>query len=274
MKKFDIQGHRGCRGLLPENSIPAFLKAVDLGVTTLELDVVITKSAQVLVSHEPFMNAEFCLDTLGEPIAAEEEKNFNIYEMDLGQIVKYDCGSKSHPRFPEQQNIRVTKPLLSEVFEAVEAHIKQHKLDSVNYNIEIKSEAELDDVFQPQPKSFCDLVFQAINNKIAWKRITIQSFDLRILRYFHETYPNVRLAILVENNEGVDQNLKNLGFKPQIYSCDFELLTERDVQHLHDLGIKAIPWTVNETAEMERLLSWGVDGLITDYPDRYFGFIK
>ncbi len=271
MEKFDIQGHRGCRGLMPENTIPAFLKAVDLGVTTLELDVVITKDNQVLVSHEPFMNAAFCLDSLSEPITLDDEKNFNIYEMDLEEVKKYDCGSKPHERFPQQEKMHATKPLLSEVFDAVEKYIAQNKLAQVNYNIEIKSEEAWDDLYHPSPQVFSEIVFRLINQKMDWERITIQSFDFRILRYFHNAYPKVRLAILVENNDGVDQNLKNLGFNPPIYSCDFELLSQADVKQLHDLGIKVIPWTVNETVDMRRLIDWDVDGLITDYPDRYFG---
>ena len=274
MEEFDIQGHRGCRGLMPENSIPAFLKAVNLGVTTLEMDVVITKDTQVLVSHEPFMNAAFCLDTLGKSITSEEETTFNIYKMDMEQIKKYDCGSKPHSRFPEQEKVRVTKPLLSEVFDEVEGHIKQNNLSLINYNIEVKSEEAWDDIYHPTPQVFSELVYNLIDKKIDWKRITIQSFDFRILRYFHETYPKVQLAILVENNDGIEVNLENLGFRPPIYSCDFELLTQADVQHLHELDVRVIPWTVNNLTDMQRLVGWGVDGLITDYPDRYFRLME
>src|SRR5436305_9759012 len=103
--EFDIEGHRGCRGLLPENTIPAFLKALELGVSTLEMDVVITKDKQVLVSHDPFMSHEICRSPEGKYITAEEERSHNLYRINLAQISQYDCGMQPHPRFPEQKKI-------------------------------------------------------------------------------------------------------------------------------------------------------------------------
>ena len=100
----DIQGHRGCRGLLPENTIPAFLKAIELGATTLELDVVISKDKQVVVSHDPYLSHMICLNAKGEAISEEEEKEYNLYKMSYAEIAQCDCGSQPHPGFPEQEN--------------------------------------------------------------------------------------------------------------------------------------------------------------------------
>ena len=101
--KFDIQGHRGARGLEPENTIPAFILALDSGVTTLELDVVITKDKQVVVSHEPWISSSICLDTAGNAIPEKDEKKLNIYQMTYDQVAKYDCGSKGNDKFPQQE---------------------------------------------------------------------------------------------------------------------------------------------------------------------------
>ena len=115
MGKIDIQGHRGARGLLPENSIPAFIKAVELGVTTLELDVCISKDMKVVVSHEPFMNHVFCLGPDGEELS-DDPFETNLFKMDYQQISSFDCGSRPNPRFPNQELRAVPKPLLADVF--------------------------------------------------------------------------------------------------------------------------------------------------------------
>jgi glycerophosphoryl diester phosphodiesterase len=267
--QFDLQGHRGCRGLMPENTIPAFLKAVDLGVTTLEMDLAVTKDHQLLVSHEPYFSSECCLNPAGEVIPDSVQMDYNIYTMSLEEIQQFDCGSKPHPRFPEQEKFHVTKPLLSQVILEVEQYTKEKELAPVAYNIEVKSVETGDNEYHPTPKVFGDLVFDELNGTIDWSRITVQSFDFRVLQYFHETYPDVTLAVLIENKQSVEGNLTDLGVEPKIYICDYTLLSRENVKYLHDMGIKVIPWTVNEIADMRRLIDWGVDGLITDYPNRY-----
>src|SRR5215218_6256489 len=107
---FDKQGHRGCRGLMPENTIPAMIKALELGVTTLEMDAVITKDKQVILSHEPFFNHEIATQPDGKPIMAAEERNFNIYRMTYFETQQFDVGMKPHPRFLQQQRIPAKKP--------------------------------------------------------------------------------------------------------------------------------------------------------------------
>ncbi len=97
--------------------------------------------------------------------------------------------------------------------------------------------------------------------------MTIQSFDFRVLQYFKKTYPEIKLAVLIESNNSIEQNLEQLGFIPEIYSCDFTLLTEQNISMLHSKNMQVIPWTVYNIEDMEQLISWNVDGLITDYPD-------
>lgn len=273
---FDLQGHRGARGLKPENTIPAFLTALDLGVTTIEMDLVASKDGKLVVSHEPFMNPAICLNPDGVAIKTEDALKFNLYSMDYEEIRKWDCGSMGNPRFAEQEKMKVHKPLLRDVIEAVEAHIRSSSRYEVDYNIEIKSSPEGDNSYHPAPDSFSEMVVNTLDQYLPLERITIQSFDFRILKYIHEHYPNVRLAALVENEKSIDENLSELGFVPDIYSPLFTLLSREKVKYLHSKSpdgrkekkMRVIPWTVNETKDMLVLKGMGVDGLITDYPDR------
>jgi len=266
--KFDVQGHRGCRGLEPENTIPAFIAALDSGVTTIELDLAITLDKQVIVSHEPWMSAAFCLDPAGKVIKEKDEKKYNIYQMTYEEVKLWDVGLKKNERFPEQKKFKVNKPLLSQAIIAIENHIKSFSRYEVDYNIEIKSLPESDNKFHPTPDVFSDIVYELIDQYLPWERVVIQSFDLRVLKYWHEKHPEVRLAVLVENLKTIDQNVKNLGFRPSIYSPDYQLLSKSEVKYIRELGMRCIPWTVNDKKEMLELKGWGVDGFITDYPNR------
>ncbi|ARK13548.2 glycerophosphodiester phosphodiesterase family protein [Fibrella sp. ES10-3-2-2] len=273
-RTYDLQGHRGCRGLMPENTIPAFLTALDLGVNILELDVVISQDGQVVISHEPYFNAAFSIKPDGTPVTKSEEKSLVLYRMPYADIKQYDVGSNGNARFPEQQKLKVAKPLLTDMIAAVEAYRTEKKLPVFAYNIELKSEETEYDVSQPRPVEFCRLVNTVLTRAgIPAERLTIQSFDFAILQEWHrqilakQALP-VRLAALVENIRGIDHNLKKLGFKPAIYSPGYQLIGRDGVEKLHQQGIKVIPWTVNNVADMRRMLDFGVDGLITDYPNR------
>jgi|SRR6185437_10789373 len=265
----DLQGHRGCRGLMPENTIPAFIKALDLGVTTLEMDVVISKDKQVIVSHDPFLSHEICLKSDGMEIWANEEKKYNIYQMYSSELTKYDCGSKPHPRFPEQQKLKVYKPLLVEVIEASERYAKQKNLPSPSYNIEIKSVAETDNIFHPAPDEFSELVVGILETEEIIDRTTIQCFDVRVLQYIHKYYPEITLAYLIENKDTPEKNLELLGFIPNIYSPEYVLVNEPLMQLAHNKKMKVLPWTVNTIEEAQKMITLGVDGIITDYPNLF-----
>jgi len=264
----DIQGHRGARGLLPENTIPAFIRAIDEGVTTLELDVVITKDKQVLVSHEPYMSSLICSKPDGSPVKSGESKGLNIYEMTYEEAKSYDCGSRGNPRFGQQKKMAVAKPLLKTVIETVEKYLDENNLPKLGYNIEIKSSEKGDDVYHPGVGEFSKLVYELTTDMLSKDRFTIQSFDFRVLKHWHEAYPDIMLVALIENAKGVESNLNSLGFIPEIYSPNHRLLNKRMVELCHSKSMKVIPWTVNELGAMERLVKMGVDGIITDRPDR------
>ncbi|MCE7994618.1 MAG: glycerophosphodiester phosphodiesterase [Roseivirga sp.] len=264
----DIQGHRGARGLLPENTIPAFLRALDEGVTTLELDVVITKDNQVVISHEPYMSGSICSKPDGSPVESDESQQLNIYQMTYEEVKAFDCGSRGNKRFPEQQKMTTVKPLLIDMIKAVEEYLVKNNLSKVGYNIELKSSPSREGVYHPQVNKFSDIVQRTIAAKLSKDRYTIQCFDFRVLQYFHKTYPEVSLVALVENRKGVKANIADLGFVPQMYSPNFRLISKKDIAYCHQRGMKVVPWTVNTVKNMQQLVEKGVDGIITDYPDR------
>ncbi len=250
--KIDVQGHRGARGLMPENTIPAFLKALELGVTTLELDLAVSKDGQLIVSHEPYMGHHIALDSTGQEIAKEDELKYNLYQMTVEEIQKFDVGTKFHPKFPKQKKIKVHKPPFSELVSAVDQYLKDHNRPPVRYNIEIKSEPVSDDEFHPAPPAFSKMVYDFILTNMDKSLVNVQSFDFRILQYYHENYPDIQLAMLIENTLSIDENLADLGFTPEIYSCDYQLLTRESVEYLRSKGMKVIPWTVNEKEDIKK----------------------
>ncbi len=264
----DIQGHRGCRGLMPENSIPAFLNSLDLGVSTLELDLAVTKDRVVVVSHEPWLSHEFCADLSGIRIALDREKEFNIYKMTYEELKSFDCGSLAHPRFPEQKLIKVRKPSMAEMIDSVTSYCKSKNKALPHFNIEIKREPEYDGVFCPPVEEYCELVLKVIKDKGIESNCNLQSFDWETLRICRRLAPNIPLAMLVENNLSPEENLKKLGFTPEIYSPYFKLIDAHLLEWCKINKLKLIPWTVNEPNDIKKVLEMGVDGIISDYPDR------
>ena len=271
--EFDMQGHRGCRGLMPENTIPAMHKALDLGVTTLEMDVVITKDKKVVLSHEQWFGEEITTKPDGTYMGVREERKFNIYWMTYEQVKTFDVGMKPHPRFPRQQKMKAIKPLLADVVDSVREYMKTRRRPFPYYNIETKSDPEFDGVFQPKPEEFVELLMDVIKEKGIEDHVIIQSFDFRTLQYLHKKYPHIKTAMLIEDHDkrGLDEQLKALGFTPTIYSPAQELVDDKLIKNCHKQNIKVIPWTVNTKEEITKLKELGVDGIITDYPDLFHG---
>lgn len=262
---FDIAGHRGCRGLMPENTIHAFIEALKLGANTLEMDVVVSGDGQLVVSHEPWMSPEICLAPDGSIMDKNEKRN--IYEMTYAEISQYDCGKKINRLFPMQRSVSSVKPLLSEVIRRVEKYILCNSFRQVQYNIEIKTSPEWDTVFQPKPEDVVLKVYDLIRRQNIQRRCTIQSFDVRPLQIFRRIAPQMRLSLLVDNACSIADNIGALGFTPQVYSPDYRLVNAEMINSIHLKGMKIIPWTVNEILVMNELKQMGVDGIITDYPD-------
>jgi glycerophosphoryl diester phosphodiesterase len=268
---FDKEGHRGSRGLMPENTIPAMYKAVDLGATTLEMDAVISRDKQVLVSHDPYFNADITTTPEGEYLTKKEGSSRLLYAMDYDSIRKYDVGLKPHPGFPRQQKVAVHKPLLSELISASEAYAKQKGRAPLWYNIETKSKPSGDGTHHPAPEEFVDLLVQVIQKEGIAARTVIQSFDPRTLQVLHKMYPGIKTSLLIEPTEtrSLEEQLQELGFIPSVYSPNYALVNPQLVKACHEKGMKVVPWTLNTKEQIEKAKAAGVDGIISDYPDLF-----
>lgn len=263
----EIHGHRGCRGLLPENTLPAFRHAVALGVAVLEMDVVVSADGQVVVSHEPWFSATICRQPGGQPIDPAHELEHNLYRMPYAEIRCYDCGLTRHPRFPQQQLIPAYKPLLREVIRAVDAQTAQLGRAPVRFSIELKCEPAGDHIFHPAPAEFLDLVLAVLGEERAADRTTLLCFDHRILQLARHRAPQLPVCLLIEDDRTLAEHLHLLGYQPPFLGPDYRLLTPELLQETKRLGMRLVPWTVNDAATMRRLIQAGVAGITTDYPD-------
>jgi len=273
---FDIQGHRGARGLAPENTLPAFKVALELGVTTLELDTVISADHEVVVSHDPWFSSQICSKPDGEPVTPEEEQEHLIYQIPYAEVARFDCGKRGHPDFPRQQPQAAVKPLLQDVIAFSESYAQEHGRPPARYNVETKSLPDGDGRLHPAPEAFVELIWKVVEETGIAGRFILQSFDARTLREARVRALPIQLALLISPGfhtpKGhLRKGLEDLGFTPDIYSPDFHLVTENVVEMAHNQGILVIPWTVNDAEDMLRLREMGVDGLITDYPDVAIG---
>jgi glycerophosphoryl diester phosphodiesterase len=288
---FDLQGHRGARGLLPENTLPAFEKAIELGVSTLELDVGVSKDGHVVISHDRALNPEITRDAKGAYLT--EPKLVN--RLTLAELKTYDVGrinpeSKYAKRFPDQQPIDGTRmPALSTLFK----HVKKLGNSKVRFNIETKiSPDQHNDTVSPSV--FARKLLDLVREHGMQSRVTVQSFDWRTLQIIQELQKGqgkrVKTACLTaqqpwanniqpqegkkswlgsvkaEEHADVPSMVKAAGC--EIWSPYFADITPALVKKAQVLGLQVIPWTTNTEAEMTAVIEAGVDGLITDYPDR------
>lgn len=257
---FDIEGHRGARGLYPENTIVAFTQALKLGVNTLEMDIAVTADSQLVISHDPTINCDICnCNGLTER---------SIYHMPYNAVKTIDCGSKGNEKFPEQQKMQAVKPRLAEVIDTIEQLSAALHLPAAYYNIETKSTVDGDNKLHPAPPVFSKMLYDVIKSKGILKRAIVQSFDVRTLQEIKKIDSTVTTALLVLDADGIKKNIKQLGYTPEIYSPNYILVNKKVVRFCHQHKIRIVPWTVNDEDKMKKLKDLGVDGIITDYPDR------
>ena len=278
---FDLQAHRGGRGLAPENTLAAFSQAVALGVDTLELDIGLTADGVVVISHDTSLNPDHTRDAQGQWLAA---KGPTIRSLTLAQLQRYDVGriraeSEYGKQFAKQQAVDGQRiPTLAALFE-------QARASKVRFNIETKVDPTLPDE-TAAPDAVADALVAEIERAGMASRVTIQSFDWRTLSRVGQKAPHIPRAYLTSNRTLSDprwtqgMELASQGSAPQLvkaaagpsaapvtWSPAFREVTQAQVQQAHQLGLQVLPWTVNARADMARLIEWGVDGIITDYPD-------
>ncbi|HEX5654271.1 MAG TPA: glycerophosphodiester phosphodiesterase family protein [Chitinophagaceae bacterium] len=267
---FNKEGHRGARGLMPENTISSMYKAIDYDVNTVEVDVVISKDRKVVISHDVYFHPDISTTPAGARLSSQEAQKILLYEMDYDSIRKYDVGLKPHPDFPQQQKIPAYKPLLGELIDSSDWYANS-KGKKILYNIELKTNPVNDGKKHPPVEEFVDLVMDVVKEKKIENRCYLQSFDFRPLQLLHKKYPGIVTAVLISGNDkrSFDQQLQELGYYPEMYSPHYSVVTKELVENCHKKSIKIIPWTVNSVEEMKKMKALGVDGIITDYPN-YF----
>jgi len=268
---FSYEGHRGARGLYPENSIGAMKTAIDLPkVTTLEMDCHITKDNRVVVYHDHYLNPKFVQYTNGKPLAGKDYKGI-IYHYNYAELAQFDIGSKFYEDFPQQKKVPTTIALLSDLIDESENYAQGKRNTPMFYNIETKSKAGKDGDYHPDPREFSDLLLQVIIDKGIASRTIIQSFDKRTIQYINRVYPQIKTSFLIggENKKSISELVAELGYRPFIISPHYSLVTPKFVKEAHKAGIKIVPWTVNDQKEIEKLEALQVDGIISDYPNLF-----
>jgi glycerophosphoryl diester phosphodiesterase len=261
-------GHRGTRGLMPENSIQAMEKAMEVGANIIETDVYTSKDGQVFVSHDPTPNSTHMLYADGSEIKKADEKKYILHQMNYADIRKFDTGTKYYPQFPQQAKIKTYLPLLSEMIDSVENYTAKHNLPKPIYLIELKNREDYDNKFNAVPAELSDAVMEVVNKSNIGNRYYIQSFDVRPLQHIRKKYPKVPLGYLVSTPK-FDENIKLLGFNPDVYSPNAASVTQESIDKCKKDHIGFVPWTVNTIDEMQKFKNMGVTGIITDYPNLF-----
>ena len=287
---FDLQGHRGARGLAPENTLPAFATALSIGVTTLELDLAMTSDGILVVSHDSRLNPDHTRGPDGTFLAGEGPA---IRSLTLAQLQRYDVGrlkpgTAYAAAFPEQRGMDgVRIPTLMEVFDLV----RQAKADHVRFNIETKL-TPTSGADTPDPETFAAPAARAVREAELAARVSIQSFDWRTLAIMRRIAPEIeRVCLSIDGGSGDTLQRGQPGASPwtagldiddfggsaprlgaaagcSVWSPNQRNVTAASLAEAQALSVKVIPWTVNERPDMERLIQMGVAGIITDYPDR------
>ena len=287
-RPFDLQGHRGARGLAPENTLVAFARALGLGVTTLELDTAVTRDGVVVVTHDFVLNPDLARGPDGKWLAAPGPAFFALTR---AEVLTYDVGrlrpeSAYAKPFPDQVAVDGTRvPTLREVY----ALARKAGNTTVRFNVETKLDPTRP-AETPAPEPFADAVLALVREAGALDRTTIQSFDWRTLRYIQKIAPDVETVYLTEQPGSAQIGGGHTGPSPWLAGFDiddfggsvprlvkaaggrcwsptFRDLTAESVAEAHRLGLRVVPWTVNRPEDMARLIDLGVDGLITDRPD-------
>lgn len=264
---FDLQAHRGGRGEATEQSLRAFARSLELGVSTMELDVVLTRDRQPLVWHDPTIAADKCADTApafaGDPQYPYVGKL--VHDLTLAQIRTLDCGRRLDD-FPNAEVVPGNRiATLPQVFALADSY----RADAVRYNIETKVDAD-----EPEPQEFVDVILEAVRAAGKVERVDIQSFDWRTLPLVHRAEPSIPLVALYDEQTPGDPLIGALTVGADAVSPDYRLVAGKPyVDRAHALGLKVIPWTVDDVNAMRRQIGYGVDGIITDYPTALRGVL-
>lgn len=270
-----VHAHRGGAALMPENTIEAMQNALSIGVPVLELDLHVTADSQVVVSHDPWLNPIKILSPDGMPLDTAASSQIAIFSLPYDSLRLYDAGSLHNPAYPRRRDVKCHIPLASALIDSAEVTAQRLGRPAPGYNIEIKSWPTKDGILSPDYKTFADLCMSVLLSKNLGDRLIVQCFDVRTLQYLHEKYPDTRLSYLVEKDgRDYQSQMTDLGFTPYAYSPESCLLTDSVLASVHQAGMIAVPWTVDDKDEVARLTRMGADVIITNAPDSVMAWVR
>lgn len=251
--EYKIFGHRGCRGIYPENTIEGFKKAIEFGVDGIELDVVVNKNQELVISHESYIDTSYCLTN------KIDNESLNIYKMNITEIQKIDCGSKFVKEFPNQLKVKEKKPTY-----------KEFKKELIDYQgdilFEIKCDYDLVNEYFPDYEKYAKIIFEETRFSRHFDNIYFMSFDYRILNELFKIMPNSKYIYLSSNKE-FEKQMKLLNFEPFGVGIDFNIISQKIIDLVHNKKQVIYGWTINDEENSKSLTSMGLDGVITDYPN-------
>ena len=252
-KQYKIFGHRGCRGIYPENTIKGFKEAISLGVDGIELDVVVNKNQELIISHESYIDTNYCTTN------KLTDKTLNIYQMDVQEIQEIDCGSKFIKEFPNQLKIKEKKP----TFKEFKKELNDYKGDIL---FEIKCDYSLINEYFPEYETYAKIIFEETRNSKLIDNIYFMSFDFRILNELYKIMPNSKF-IFLSSDEDFKKELELMTFKPFGVGLEYKIIKQEIIDFIHSKKQAIYAWTINDKANSETLITMGIDGVITDYPN-------
>src|SRR5712692_8875158 len=256
-----VHGHRGCRAVRPENTLPAFEHAIRVGVDALEMDLCVTADDVLVVSHDPFINPVICRGTGG----SEVKPDLALRSLTFAELSRFDCGAVRNPAFPHQVPVPGTR------IPAFEDVLRLAAPSNVWLNVETKMREHPE--LAPPPAKFAAMVLQAVRKHGVESRTILQSFDYRSLRAMKELAPKMRLAALDDIGKEEFVTLARRA-SAGIISPRFDFITPAKVQTAHAAGLEVIPWTANQPEDWRALIQAGVDAIITDDPEALIAYLK
>lgn len=271
----DLQAHRGGAGLMPENTLEAMIAAVDMGVNTLELDLVLSADGQVVVSHDSYFHSRYSIRPDSSLVMKEEPKEW-LYKLTYEDIIKYDVGSRACDVWPDKKCFPAVKPLLSELIDSVESYTESNGLSPMRYNIEVKSKAGSGEgVDWADYTVLSDACIDVLLSKQLGDRLVVQCFDTRALNYMHSEHPEVKYSYLVGAEvDDVPAALSMLDFTPTWLSPHYSITDESLVSLCREKGMRIVPWTVDNPEDIKKMIALDVDAIISNYPDRLIQQIR
>ena len=250
--QYKIFGHRGCRGIYPENTLKGFKKAIELNVDGIELDIVVNKNLELVISHEPYIDSLYCIKNV-------LNKKENIFKMNIKEIQEVDCGSKFIKEFPNQIKVKEQKP----TFKEFSRTFKNYQGDIL---IEIKYDSNKINEYYPNYSSYAKLIYNETKNGRVFKNLYLMSFNIKILKELYKIMPDTKYIFLSESKDWISQ-MKLLSFKPHGVGVKYKKIKKSLISEIHNNEQIIYAWTVNKLKKYKKLIALGVDGIITDYPD-------